>query len=80
MQTDYFQSWAKLPLACINIATLQVGTLFNKLLKSLILTFRELPKPGDWYLKLSSHSEISQTEQQHNSYVSCQITERSGYF
>ena len=80
MQTNYFQSWAKLPLACINTATLLVETLFNKLLKCLILIFRELPKPGDWYSKLSNRSEISQTEQQHNSWFSCQITERSSYF
>ena len=80
MQTNYFQSWAKLPVAYINIATQQVETLFNKLLKCLILTFREIPKPGDWYWKLSNRSDISQTEQQHNSWFSCQITERSGYF
>ena len=80
MQTNYFMSWAKLPFACINIAALLVETLFSKLLKCLILTFREIPKPGDWYLKLSNRSEISQTEQQHNSWFSCQITERSGYF
>ena len=80
MQTNYFQYWAKLPFACIDIATLLVEALFNKLLKCLILTFREIPKPGDWYLKLPNRSEISQTEQQHNSWFSCQITERSGYF
>ena len=80
MQTNYFQYWAKLPFACIDIATLLVEALFNKLLKCLILTFREVPKPGDWYLKLPNRSEISQTEQQHNSWFSCQITERSGYF
>ena len=80
MQTNYFQAWAKLPLACINIATLLVKTLFNKLLKCLILTFREFPKPRDWYLKLSNRSETSHTEQQHSSWFSCQITERSGYF
>ena len=70
----------KVTTCCINIVTLLVETLFNKLLKCLILTFRELPKPGDWYLKISNRSEISQTEQQHNSWFSCQITERSGYF
>ena len=80
MQTNYFQSRAKLPFACINIATLLVETLFNKLLRYLILTFCEIQKPGDWYLKLHNRSEISQTEQQHNSWFSCQITERSGYF
>ena len=52
----------------------------DKLLKCYILTFREIPKPGDWYLKFSNRSEISQTEQQHYSWFSYQITERSGYF
>ena len=78
--TNYFQSWTKLLFAYINIATLLVETLFNKLLNCVILTFREIPKPGDLYLKLSNRSEISQTEQQHNSGFSCPITERSGYF
>ena len=36
MPTNYFQSRTKLPFACINIATLLVKTLFNKLLKCLI--------------------------------------------
>ena len=76
IQTNYFQSWAKLPFASINIANL----LFNKLLRCLILTFRELPKPGDWNIELSNRSEISQTEQQHSSWFSCQITKRPGYF
>ena len=62
-ESHVLQNNAKLPFACINIATLLVETLFNKLLKCLILTFREIPKPGDWYLKLSNRSEISQTEQ-----------------
>ena len=77
--TNYFQSWAKLPFAYINIVTLPVETLFSKL-RCLILTFSEIPKPGDWYLKLSNRSEISETEQQHSSWFSSQITERSGYF
>ena len=80
IQTNYFQSWTKLPFAYINIATLPVETLFNKLLRCLILTFREILKPGDWYLKLSNRSEISQTEKQHSSWFSCQLTERSGSF
>ena len=77
--TNYFQSWAKLPFAYINIVTLPVETLFSKL-RCLILTFSEIPKPGDWYLKLSNRSEISETEKQHSSWFSSQITERSGYF
>ena len=80
MQADYFQSRAKLPFAYINIATLLVETLVNELLKCLILTVRETLEPRDWYFKPSNRSEISQTEQQHNSWFSCQITERSGYF
>ena len=62
MQTNYIQSWAKLPFAYINIATLLVDILFNKLLKCLILTFRDITKPGESYLKLSNRSEISLTE------------------
>ena len=63
---------------CYNkIGTLPVETLLNKLLRCLILTCCEIPKPRDWYLKLSNRSEISQ---QHSSWFSCQITERSGYF
>ena len=60
--------------------TQPVEPLFNKLLRCLILTFREISKHGDWYLKLSNRSEISQTEQQHSRWFSWQITERSGIF
>ena len=62
MQTNCIQFWAKLPFVYINIATLLVDIPFNKLLKCLILTFCDITKPGESYLKLSNRSEISLTE------------------